>query len=223
MRTLLAAVLVLLTACSTPPPPDDRADLAAPSDAAASADLAARPDLTSPVDLAAAPDLAFAPDLAAPRDSSTAPDLASPPDLARPPDLASTDGGSAFENQIAGIWLIGWSGGLEHYSWVRFTPGGRLDVLPPKGNVVWTPFWMNCSGAGQWTLAARPQTVQLALPMGCNPQTEVLTFSVFRPGGWPGVIQTAAVEQNPSKGPLSGHQFGPGQCDQMFTSCKLPF
>ena len=211
MRMIPLATCLSLTACGTPPlagPPD----LAAPSDALPNSDLTVNRDLPSPVDLATTPDIA------------TNPDIASNPDLARPPDLASTDGGSSFEDQIAGIWLIGWSGGLEHYSWVRFMRGGRLDVLPPMGNVAWTPFWMGCSGAGQWTLAARPQTVQLAMPMGCAPQSEVLTFTMFGPaGGWPGETRSASIEQNPPKGALGGHQFGPGQCDVQFTMCKLPF
>src|SRR2546425_5048792 len=70
-----------------------------------------------------AADLASAGDAAASADLATA-DLAMPAGA----DLA---GANSFPDALPGIWLIGWSGGLEHYSWARFHGGGAVDVLPP--------------------------------------------------------------------------------------------
>src|SRR5579864_8044777 len=69
-------------------------------------------------------------------------------DLAGVDLAAPLDGGPAtFPDALPGIWLIGWSGGLNHYSWVKFSsnggavPGGAAQFLQPMGNSAWTAYW----------------------------------------------------------------------------------
>src|SRR5437867_701519 len=84
------------------------------------------------------------------------PDLAAgAEDLAPPPaDLSSSDA-TRCPPYLNGIWLIGWSGGLDHFSWARFTctflGGGTVDFLDPMGNAAWTPYF-GCQGQGQWMI-----------------------------------------------------------------------
>ena len=196
------------------------------------------PALPSPPDLGAtpAPDLSIAkpPDLTllAPADLMIAPPDLSPPgrdlasrDLALPAgDLAQGD----FFADLSGIWLIGWSGGLNHYTWVRFDVanpnGGRADFLPPMGNGAWIGFWPSCSGQGQWALAARPSTVTLMFPAMCNLPNQSITWKSIGPvlGGWPPTALRQAIMDGVLPAPQDGWKFPPQQCDAPFTKCTLP-
>jgi hypothetical protein len=157
----------------------------------------------------------------------TAEDGGSPHDGGSP-----QDGGSNFFDTLDGIWLMGWSGGLRHYSWVRFVvqgPGaGEADFLSGDTLSSNTPYW-NCSGKGSWTIAAKPDTVQLFLPASCGaPTFEVYTFLSLMPippGGYPkGAILGGNAETNPPNGlTLEAYKFAPSQCDASMTSCIDPF
>ena len=206
--------MIALVACGEALP-GGPADLAASS----ARDLSTRPesgDLSGgAVDLGALHDLAS---------SDTAPpDLAAPADLSRPAgDLASP-----FTATLGGIWLMGWSGGLDHFPWVRLDPanpfGGRADFLEPAGRPGWIGFWPGCSGAGQWLLTQKPDTIQLKLPPQCNVLDVAFTFTnVMKPGGWPAgaIVQASFVPSPPA--PPEGYKFPDNQCDKMFTMCVLP-
>jgi hypothetical protein len=210
-RSALVLVVLALPACGSSLPAAGADDLAA-------ADMASTHDseIATISDLAATADFATA-DFAAPPDSAMA-DLASAGDLAM----------SGFQAQLEGIWLIGWSGGLNHYSWVRFAAGnpngGAADLLPPTGNGAWTGFWGDCSGQGQWAPAQQPGTVRLIFPNNCNRADQSLTFQMIAPPmGWPPTaILTAAISSPTPPMPMNGWKFPANQCDAQFTNCTLP-
>src|SRR5262249_16841920 len=125
-----------------------------------------------------------------------------------------------FTPSVRGIWLIGWSGGLNHFSWARFSANDRLDLLAPPSDPLWTPYWM-CSGQGTWTLAASTSTITVQLPSGCGGTSE-FTFSFAPPSGFQGETLSAAVSVTGRADQLEGHKFVDAQCDAAFTACTLP-
>jgi hypothetical protein len=130
---------------------------------------------------------------------------------------------------LSGIWLVGWSGGLNHYSWIRFSSDasncieGRIDILDPPNGAPWSPFWP-CQGTGRWTLTQRPQTVQLSLPPGCGDDaTDVFTFVAPAPApSWPaGTLFQVTLERTVS-GTFDGFKYPDSQCDADMTTCQSP-
>jgi hypothetical protein len=127
--------------------------------------------------------------------------------------------------QLEGIWLVGWSGGLEHYSWVRFDADGTAHVLDGSAIGTNAPYWP-CNGAGSWLWALKPDTVFLTLPAGCATAAEALTFTGFKApqGGFPkNAVLGVAIEGAASGQPLEGWQFPSSQCSADFTTCQDPF
>ena len=126
---------------------------------------------------------------------------------------------------LEGIWLIGWSGGMNHYSWVRLTGemAGVADFLDGADLAVNGPFW-SCSGQGSWLVTAKPNTVMLTFPSECNLPAKVLTFETFQlPTGWPnGVRLVAQLTDLDVSVYLEGYQFPPSQCDAAMASCTDP-
>ena len=72
-----------------------------------------------------------------------------------------------------------WSGGLNHYSWIRFNADQSVDVLDGAKLPVNAPLWP-CTGKGTYGLAAKPETVFVYLPAACGSGTP-LTFEKFGP------------------------------------------
>jgi len=152
------------------------------------------------------------------------PDQANPKD-AKPP----TDGGTKFPAVLDGVWLIGWSGGMHHFSWVRFSvpvsSNGKAHIIDGKKLWANAPYW-NCSGATSWNTTAKPYTIQLHLPSGtCSGmKSTVLSFFNFKtPGGWPkGAILEADVNQSSPSGNIKAYKFPASQCDKAMTTCKDP-
>ena len=129
---------------------------------------------------------------------------------------------------LPGIWLIGWMGDLNHFSWVRFDApngsGGPADYLPGAGISINFPYW-NCSGLGSWAFTQNVHTVNLTFPPACNAPALVLTFDSFAAPPRPyarGATLQAYISEARSGGPLWGFKFGPGQCDAQMTQCANP-
>lgn len=126
---------------------------------------------------------------------------------------------------LEGVWLVGWSGGMNHYSWVRFNADFSADVLDGKGLPGNAPLWP-CSGQGSWLFTAKLYNVHLTLPAGCSSTIGVdLTFeSLAAPTGYAkGAILQANVTTQPNGTPLEAYKFAASQCDAGMTSCKSPF
>jgi hypothetical protein len=169
-------------------------------------------------DASAAPDLAGA-DLAGADLSTTAPDLAGAV------DFAGADLAASIPANLDGIWLIGWSGGLNHYSWLRFTSMGfgfgTVEILDPMGNAAWTPYF--CSGKGTFGITQAPDTIAI---MGTCANMYILHWTDFYPPGlFPqGAILASHLNDLSSGNPmvLDGWKFDANQCDANFTMCTLP-
>lgn len=123
---------------------------------------------------------------------------------------------------LEGIWLIGWAGGLNHFSWVRISSGGVAEFLDGADLYGNAPIW--CSGAGSWIYTAKPETVGLYLPSACT-GFEPLTFEAFTtPPSWvKGSILVASVSTGIAGQYYEAYKFPPSQCDAAMTSCADPF
>ena len=219
-------------------------------DLAARVDLAARELATGserrPEDLAAAIDLADGEqgvpldsgvaDLAQSRDLATpdlrpvadlgTPDLRPPADLAKPVDRGGPEAPIPFLGPLEGIWLVGWSGGLNHFSWVRFTVAGqtqgKAEFLKGKELRFNQPLW-DCDGVGSWTITAKPDTIQIHFPPACNLPWVAYTIGPYGPPGNypPGAILEAPFAAQPGQA-VGGYKYPPGQCDAGLTKCVDP-
>ena len=142
-----------------------------------------------------------------------------------PVDQGGPDAPLPFPVPLEGIWLVGWTGHVNHYSWVRFTVAGRVqgraDFLSGKDLPINGPFW-SCDGQGDWTITQKADTVQLRFPAACKLADAAFTFSGFAPAGaYPlGAILDATVSGQ--GGSYQGFKFPPAQCDAAMTICTNP-
>lgn len=127
---------------------------------------------------------------------------------------------------LLGLWLIGWSGGLHHFSWVRFESEHVARFGDGAGLSTNLPLWP-CAGAGEWAFSAQPDSVLLELPPGCGDAGAPLLVRfvefVGRPA-WPkGALLEARVELEGEPGPLTAYKLPASVCDVSLASCSDPF
>jgi len=146
---------------------------------------------------------------------------------------AVTGGG---EDLGRGVWVIGWSGGLDHYSWLRFNfeapEFGTFEVIDAECPSCDT--YYGCEGSGYFWVAGN--TAWLQFPEECTAQTgrshSFLEFGPLLPpsGFFPSAIQEASVTEtmwdedgNPNSSDLNTARFRASHCDPAFASCGSPF
>jgi hypothetical protein len=142
-------------------------------------------------------------------------------------DDAAADAGS-FPQSLEGIWLFGWSGGMNHFSWVRISVpdmgGGAAQFLSGEGMFANVPIW-NCSGAGTWMLTQKVDTIGFYFPSSCAEGFKAYTFLSFQaPSSFPnGAILEATVEDLTNPGmTTTAYKFLSSQCDAAMTTCTDP-
>jgi hypothetical protein len=134
-----------------------------------------------------------------------------------------------FAATLDGIWLIGWSGGLNHYSWVRFQGSafqGTFELLDPKGNAGWTAYFP-CQGPGTWMITQAIDSIALMPAAACPMSMQFIPLhfrDFYAPGAYPpGAVLGAHIDAPAMPGQsLDGYKFPDAQCDAAFTSCMLP-
>lgn len=124
-----------------------------------------------------------------------------------------------------GVWLIGWSGGLDHFSWVKFTSvtetTGTYELLDPIG-VTTTPFYP-CEGSGTFTIHLGTAVVTLNLPAACNmPKSSLDFLTLADAAGYPPHATKTAQIQSMGQ-TLEGYLHPSSFCDAAFTACGDPF
>lgn len=176
-------------------------------------------------------------DLGGPADADAAADVASPP----PADaLVAEDAASTFPARLYdGIWLVGWSGGLVHVSWVRFTPAadglsGTWATAPGvcgacvgyfRGGM---PAFDGCTASDGTFTVTPPATVTLRPPSACpEALMQSWTFADFRPGSnasRPEVIEEATVHAAvPTISGLQAEKFRANHCGADLTTCPRAY
>ena len=150
-------------------------------------------------------------------------------------DASMADANLSFPGALEGVWLLGWSGGANHFSWIRFsqmaTPSmTKKDawILEGKDISANLPLF-GCGGKTSYWMGAAGRTVYLDLPdASCMAgKTAIgLVFSQFisPPRGGPkGAILSATVKDQAILTQLEGHKFPGSWCDAAMTTCKAPF
>jgi hypothetical protein len=232
MRYILPLLLALLLgACSdrTTPTADGALDDQGPADGA-TADKKVQPDKKAPLDKTGVSESAPFPDQALLLDLPK--DLAKLKDLAQPKDLSNKDASMGFLSDLEGIWLVGWIGGLNRFSWVKFqassVSGGDAWILDGKGLSGGTVPYLNCTGKTTFNLASKPNTVQLHMPgSNCNGYkstsytfTNIKAMTASYPKG--ATHQATVTASNGSPTTVSGYKFPASQCDSLMTKCTDP-
>jgi hypothetical protein len=139
------------------------------------------------------------------------------------PDEGTAKFPDAFRDSV---WLIGWSGGLNHYSWVRFnflSPtglNGTASVLDASG-VGTTPYFPCQGNDGLFSADPTLRQIVLQLPQSCadagviDAVLRVICFdSVHLVRG-----SSLAASIDERARPLEGHRFPKDYCGANFTSC----
>jgi hypothetical protein len=151
-------------------------------------------------------------------------------------ETPSYDGGNVEYPDIlfTGVWLVGWIGDLDHFSWVKFTRSA-----PGQSNGTWATLSSNCAACapyfhcegsdGLFSANATDKSLVLQYPLSCSdsgaPGAETWSFTGFHPpaGYPPGAILHAAITKDPTApGPIGAYLFPATQCTDTFKSCTEP-
>ena len=145
--------------------------------------------------------------------------------------VVPTDGNTGFPQALDGIWLVGWIGGLNRFSWVRFSvtskTGGTAIINKGTLSGGTVPYW-DCSGSTTWNITSKPDTIQLHFPSPtCNGmKSGSYTFASIAPftGTYPkGATFEASIQAlGSSPATVSGYKFPASQCDATMTTCTDP-
>jgi len=152
-------------------------------------------------------------------------------DAAAPADMSTT-----FPAALEGVWLIGWSGGMNHFSWVRFSRMAtrtmtKKDAWILEGKAITSNLpLLNCKGKATYWMGAAKNTIYLDLPSsGCFPggaKSPGFIFSNFDTSGAGApkdAIMSARVQVQSTLQMLEGYKFPNTWCNKAMTSCKAPF
>ncbi|MBN2191846.1 MAG: hypothetical protein JW751_03440 [Polyangiaceae bacterium] len=124
-----------------------------------------------------------------------------------------------------GWWLCGWSGGLDHYSWMYFGTGnqmGTLVILDATCTACMSYF--GCAGTdGEYSAAASKYWVALAMPSGCAETDWTIweVSAVCPPDGYP-AGSSAYVTLTDGTTSLRCDRYPLDQCDATLSSCPMP-
>jgi hypothetical protein len=149
---------------------------------------------------------------------------------------SSADLDVSFPAVLEGVWLVGWTAGMNHYSWVRFAK--MATPLPPNVKVdAWIlagedidaniPFW-SCSGKATYWMGAAANTIYLDFPStSCLPDGSAMEGYVFEnffapTYGPKSAILSALVKVQATLSPLEAYKFPDSWCDATMTSCNNP-
>ena len=138
---------------------------------------------------------------------------------------------TSFPELVPGLWLIGWSGGLDHFSWVRLTKVGPSNVAyfrsKPAERKGMTAYFQ-CTGQGSWRDDSKPKTILLDFP--CPPEAlqnipTTYTFGSINPNPTfaKNVLLQVDFEHEPAQQALMGLKLPDDTCDLELKECADPF
>jgi hypothetical protein len=237
-RSVALAVPFLGWACSDPaPPPPVGATDAAQRDVTAAGETGR--DLG---EVGATLDSA-----GSPPDASSGDDLAKTADAAGATDATDAESPrpTAFPARLAGaVWLVGWAGALEHWSWMRFHPApggasGTWEVAPlrcqAKSCVGFMKGPMNfdgCSSSSGTFVTDGPATLRLTIPPECRALgtpvngMEAWEFHMFHtrtPGYRPQSLESVSIDSSRFNS-FTGHRYRADLCPGDLSTCPVvPF
>ncbi len=132
----------------------------------------------------------------------------------------------AVELLEQGWWLCGWSGGLDHYSWLYFGTNDQqmLTLAILDATCTHCASYFGCAGTdGEYSTAGSMHGVGLAMPSGCAEtnwtiweMTELCPPDGYPPGSSAYVTLTDRITS------LRCDRYPLDQCDATLPSCPMP-
>ena len=149
--------------------------------------------------------------------------------------VAGSDaGGQAFPSVLyQGVWFAGWSGGLDHYSWVKFSPSspgatnGTWAAVDPS--CVTCTRLLPCAGRdGLFSATPATRTIVMQYPLACSdsgaPGSETWTVrSISQPSGSPPGAELVLAIGVEGRASIDAYRYPASHCDAGFTSCPGPW
>lgn len=248
MRTLAATLALTLALGCDDPSPAPRPDAAADA-------LADRP-IEAPAGPAEAASEAAPADTAAPEVAPTEVTAETAPDVA--PEVAAEAGDaiasadatdaaadgprpSSFPERLTdAVWLVGWAGGNEHWSWVRFHldaggTSGRWETAPLRcvakscvGYFKRPAMFVGCVSTTGTFVVERPNRLRIAVPADCRGSTtdaEIWAFGAFRtPGDRVRSLESVGITLAPAVNHIGAHRYPADFCGADLATCAVvPF
>jgi hypothetical protein len=142
------------------------------------------------------------------------------------------DAKMSLTDLLAGIWLFGRFGDINHFSWIRFSPietndaSGRgygiVDILSSTDAIARNGSYWGCAGRGRWFVDALPNTFDIELPPTCADAGNA-TYTVLSYGGVPifPSESTSHIEMMDLRWsvPIEAFLFPDNQCDAAMIMC----
>jgi hypothetical protein len=147
-------------------------------------------------------------------------------------DATLGDGSTPWPDVLfSGVWFAGWAGGLDHFSWMKFTKSGQTNGQWAALDSVCTSCtgYFSCEGSdGLFSASSSPpQTLTLQYPQSCTgPTGEDWTILGFEspPSFPPGALLQMNIQVGSGGGlNLQAFLYPASQCNAGFTSCTNPF
>jgi hypothetical protein len=129
-----------------------------------------------------------------------------------------------------GVWLVGWSGGTDHYSWLEFSPDeadgveGSLAVLESDCGIC-SGFLFGCAGTdGRYSVDLDTSEISMLFPAACSLDPTVWEFQsvLLSPTDYPGDSLLRWTFSVDGVNSYAAHLYPREQCDSAFTSCTWP-
>jgi hypothetical protein len=126
-----------------------------------------------------------------------------------------------------GAWMCGWSGDLDHYSWLIFQPnssGGSGTWLALDARCATCTGYLGCEGTGTFGLGQLLGSVILVNPPDCPERSDGLLITrICAPGAgdFPGTQAVMQVEHGAST--VECYRFPFDHCDSELTVCGGPY
>jgi len=146
----------------------------------------------------------------------------------------SDAGAQSFPDVLyQGVWFVGWSGGLDHYSWVKFSPSS-----PGATNGTWavidstclpcTPYFQCEGNNGLFSATSATRTLVMQYPLACSdsgaPGSETWTVQrILAPAGGPPGAELQLILDVSGRAGIAAYRYSASHCDAGFTSCPGPY
>lgn len=129
---------------------------------------------------------------------------------------------SGTDALTVGVWLIGWSGDLNHYGVLRFNDDNSVQFL--QAQIAFNEDFFPCLGIGQWASLPMQGAIHVAYPTDCSEtgtNGTSLTFVGFSNanGQW-GAAMRVTIKVGTSTS-LEGYWFPTGTCSPAIANCPI--
>ncbi len=129
-----------------------------------------------------------------------------------------------------GVWLVGWSGGNDHFSWLEFSPDepdaldGSFAILEADCGIC-SGFVFGCEGTdGRYSIDLDTHEILMEYPAACSVDPAVWGFKsvILSPTDYPPDALLKWSFELDGGNTYNAFLYPRDQCDSGFTSCTWP-